>query len=38
MADLKLIRSELRRSLHGPAWHGPALLEVLAGLTPILFR
>lgn len=34
MADLELIRSELRRSFRGPAWHGPALLEVLADLSP----
>jgi uncharacterized damage-inducible protein DinB len=27
-------RDQLRRSLHGPAWHGPALLEVLADVTP----
>ena len=27
-------RSEIRRSLHGPAWHGPALLELLADVTP----
>ena len=28
------LRDELRRSLHGPAWHGPALLEVLCDLSP----
>ena len=26
-------RSEIRRSLHGPAWHGPALLEILGDVT-----
>src|SRR6187399_305 len=26
-------RSEIRRSLHGPAWHGPALLELLDDVT-----
>ncbi|HEV2147748.1 MAG TPA: DinB family protein [Longimicrobiaceae bacterium] len=31
---IRQLRSELRRSLHGPAWHGPALLEVLADVTP----
>lgn len=30
---IRLIRSELRRSLHGPAWHGPALLEALGDVT-----
>lgn len=30
MTALDLIRSEVRRSFHGPTWHGPALLEVLA--------
>lgn len=28
------LRDELRRSLHGPAWHGPALLETLHDLSP----
>lgn len=27
-------RSEIRRSLHGPAWHGPALMELLADVSP----
>lgn len=31
---IRLHRSELRRSLHGPAWHGPALLEALVDVTP----
>jgi len=28
------IADQLRRSLEGPAWHGPSLLEVLDGVTP----
>jgi uncharacterized damage-inducible protein DinB len=28
------LRDELRRSLHGPAWHGPALLEALCDISP----
>jgi uncharacterized damage-inducible protein DinB len=34
MSEVGLIRGELRRALHGPAWHGPALLEVLEHVTP----
>lgn len=30
---VELIRDEIRRSYRGPAWHGPALLETLAGTT-----
>jgi uncharacterized damage-inducible protein DinB len=30
----EILADELRRSLRGDAWHGPALLEVLAGLSP----
>lgn len=33
MADLELIRSELRRSFRGTAWHGPALLQALGNLS-----
>lgn len=29
----RLLCGELRRSLHGPAWHGPALLEALSSVT-----
>lgn len=29
---LERIRSEIRRSFHGPAWYGPTLLEALADL------
>lgn len=32
--SLDSLRDELRRSLHGPAWHGPALLEVLCDVSP----
>jgi len=32
--DLAALREEVRRSLHGPAWHGPALLEVLCDVSP----
>jgi uncharacterized damage-inducible protein DinB len=28
------IAAELRRATNGPAWHGPALLEVLADVAP----
>ena len=31
--SLRFLRSELRRSLHGPAWHGPALVESLRDVT-----
>ncbi|MBL0938897.1 MAG: DinB family protein [Gemmatimonadaceae bacterium] len=30
---IRFFRGELRRSLHGPAWHGPALLEALGDVT-----
>jgi uncharacterized damage-inducible protein DinB len=29
------IAAELRHAVQGPAWHGPALLEVLADVTPL---
>jgi uncharacterized damage-inducible protein DinB len=32
--NLGALREELRRSLHGPAWHGPALLEALGDVSP----
>jgi len=32
MTELERIRDQLRRSLEGEAWHGPALLEALAGV------
>ncbi len=30
---VRFLRGELRRSLHGPAWHGPALCEALADVS-----
>jgi uncharacterized damage-inducible protein DinB len=32
MTDLDRIRDQLKRSLRGDAWHGPALLELLEGV------
>lgn len=32
MSELERIRDQLWRSLEGEAWHGPALLEALAGV------
>jgi uncharacterized damage-inducible protein DinB len=32
MTDLDRIRDQLKRSLWGDAWHGPALLELLDGV------
>jgi uncharacterized damage-inducible protein DinB len=32
MSELEHIRDQLWRSLEGEAWHGPALLEALAGV------
>jgi hypothetical protein len=34
MKETARIAEQLRRSLEGPAWHGPSLLEVLEGVTP----
>lgn len=34
MGELARIEEQLRRSLEGGAWHGPAVLEALAGVTP----
>ena len=28
------IAGELRKAIHGPAWHGPALFELLADVSP----
>jgi uncharacterized damage-inducible protein DinB len=33
MQTMEQILDELRRSLHGPAWHGPALLEALEDVS-----
>jgi uncharacterized damage-inducible protein DinB len=34
MDAIEILRDELRRSLHGPAWHGLALLEALDDVSP----
>lgn len=34
MKETARIADQIRRSVEGPAWHGPAVLEVLEGLTP----
>jgi uncharacterized damage-inducible protein DinB len=34
MSDTARIEDQLRRALEGVAWHGPAVLELLAGVTP----
>ena len=34
MTQGEILADELRRALRGDAWHGPALLEVLANLPP----
>jgi len=33
MSEVKRIAGQLHASLHGPAWHGPSLLEILDGVT-----
>lgn len=33
MREIERIVDQLRRALDGPAWHGPALEEVLSGLS-----
>jgi uncharacterized damage-inducible protein DinB len=30
----KYLAGRLRRTIHGPMWHGPAVAELLAGFTP----
>jgi hypothetical protein len=32
--EVERIRDQLRRAVHGDAWHGPALLELLMGVPP----
>jgi len=34
MTDTEFLADQLRRAHTGEAWHGPALKEVLAGVTP----
>src|SRR5215470_8593899 len=38
MGELERIEDQLRRGLEGGAWHGPAVLELLAGVTPAQAR
>jgi hypothetical protein len=33
MGELERIEDQRRRGLEGRAWHGPAVLELLAGVT-----
>jgi uncharacterized damage-inducible protein DinB len=33
-AELRRLDDQLCRSFEGPSWHGPSVLEALAGLTP----
>jgi uncharacterized damage-inducible protein DinB len=33
MSEVKRIAGQLHASLHGPAWHGPSLLEILEDVT-----
>jgi uncharacterized damage-inducible protein DinB len=33
MREAERIADQLRRSIEGEAWHGPAVMELLAGLT-----
>lgn len=33
MSEVKRIKSQLRRAFEGEAWHGPSVMEVLAGVT-----
>ncbi len=33
MDRIRVLRGELRRALHGQAWHGPALMEALRDAT-----
>jgi uncharacterized damage-inducible protein DinB len=34
VGELERIEDQLRRALEGGAWHGPAVLELLAGVSP----
>lgn len=33
MTEIERIRDQFRRGFHGEAWHGPALLEALDGVS-----
>lgn len=35
MDEIQALRDEIRRSLFGQAWHGPAVLETLASFTAV---
>lgn len=32
MDSIRFIRDELQRAVHGPAWHGPCLLDAISGV------
>lgn len=34
MKETARVADQIHRTVHGPSWHGPAVLEVLEGLTP----
>ena len=34
ISELERLEAQLARSFAGPAWHGPSVLESIAGLTP----
>ncbi|PYP85166.1 MAG: hypothetical protein DMF61_17885 [Blastocatellia bacterium AA13] len=34
MREVERICDQLERALHGNAWHGPSVMEVLAGVSP----
>ncbi len=38
MSEIERIRDQLRRAYQGPAWHGPALREVLEGVDDEMAR
>ncbi|MBI3696187.1 MAG: DinB family protein, partial [Acidobacteria bacterium] len=33
MSEIQRIEDQLKRALQGEAWHGPSILELLAGVT-----
>jgi uncharacterized damage-inducible protein DinB len=35
MREIERIRDQFQRSFKGPSWHGPAVLEVLYGVTAV---
>lgn len=34
MASVKALANHIERTVHGPMWHGPALMELLEGVSP----